>query len=1159
MSAHPHLLKIFMVLAILLCPATILAQDSAGSAFGESVDLSIKSAFSLVTVEAQSGPIPQVSGGTPPPFTLSDSLLSVDVNANVKLISNILPATAVGILETGLLEVETSGNTSPQSDSSASVADVDLELLGAVLLPLVVGIQADAVVSTASATGSCDSGLSASGTTSLVNAFLASDLAELVGIEGALLANPPPNFVLLDIDLLGGHLRIVLNEQISSGNGTTSAGITVNAIHITLEQIPLAALITDVTGDVIISQSKASVTCAVADLSITKTDSTDPVTVGQPMFYTLTIHNDGPDTASNVVVVDNWPSAFASLDSVDPSQGSCGLAGSVITCDLGDISSGGEATVTVNGTPTAVGQMVNSASVSSDAADPNPNDDEDTEDTVVDPPLGVSADLEITISDSPDPVTAGQTLTVTLDVTNNGPDNATNTVVVYDIPAGQEIDSVTPSQGNCNVTATQVICNLGTVNDGGTADVVIEMTPLLPGVLIHHAVVSSNVTDPNPEDNEASEDGLVVVVDVEAEADISIVKTDSIDPVVVGQPLTYTLAVHNGGPDDTNTVFVSDNLPAGLAFVSAEATQGSCSHLAGLVSCNLGAMANNTDASITLIVSPTESGGFINSATVVADVFDPDEEDNTDSEESTVTPGAADLAITKVSAPNPAIVGENLVYTLNISNAGPDNAALVQVIDVLPASVNFVSALPSQGNCGEVAGTVTCNLGTVNSGNGASITINVTPTAAGELSNTAIVDSLLDDPNEEDNTDTDVNTARIREADLAITKTSSVDPAIVGVPYVYTLTITNSGPDDAINVEVVDTLPASVQFESATPSQGNCLEAAGTVTCELGNIAPQSGETVLIEVTPQEPGNASNTATVDSETEDPDTSDNTATHIQEIINTGRATFRVTKFFTDGNDVDEVTVSIDCNTGLILDQDKDLGDEEWVEFVVTSYTVGTLNCSITEDGETGYAGEYNNISLDVINDESCAYTEIGGEAAFECEITNSPLPVDVKVTKEWVFESSGASDIYTGYTLTLYCDAEIEGGYQFGMGGVESPAGENGFGCGLIKKVESSQGNGGYHDWCRSYSRDGAVMVTAQVIPEFPDSNCYWQESGQDSAVEVDQSNCASLTISAGSGAACTITNTVFFEGIPVLDQRGLVLLALLVLSMGLIGVRRIAS
>ncbi len=62
-------------------------------------------------------------------------------------------------------------------------------------------------------------------------------------------------------------------------------------------------------------------------------------------------------------------------------------------------------------------------------------------------------------------------------------------------------------------------------------------------------------------------------------------------------------------------------------------------------------------------------------------------------------------------------VGQNIVYTVTVANAGPDAATAVVLTDTLPAAVTFVSAVASQGACGAPVGvTLTCNLGTIASG-----------------------------------------------------------------------------------------------------------------------------------------------------------------------------------------------------------------------------------------------------------------------------------------------------------------------------------------------------------------------------------------------------------------------------------------------------------
>jgi uncharacterized repeat protein (TIGR01451 family) len=110
----------------------------------------------------------------------------------------------------------------------------------------------------------------------------------------------------------------------------------------------------------------------------------------------------------------------------------------------------------------------------------------------------------------------------------------------------------------------------------------------------------------------------------------------------------------------------------------------------------------------------------------------------------------ADLEISKADSPDPVTVGDNLTYTITVTNRGPDPATNVVVTDTLPSGVTFVSASPG---CVHSAGVVTCNLGTIPAGDSVTITIVVTPTAPGTISNTATVTSDTLDPNTANNSD----------------------------------------------------------------------------------------------------------------------------------------------------------------------------------------------------------------------------------------------------------------------------------------------------------------------------------------------------------------------------------------------------------------------
>ncbi len=131
--------------------------------------------------------------------------------------------------------------------------------------------------------------------------------------------------------------------------------------------------------------------------------------------------------------------------------------------------------------------------------------------------------------------------------------------------------------------------------------------------------------------------GGIFVHDDRAAADLSVTKSDSPDPVSRGAELTYSVVVTNNGPGSATAVQLTDTLPADVRFVSVASTAGSCAQSDSVVACDLGTLSNGASVTVTIIVTPKKVGTLTNIAHVSSIASDPNEANNTATEQTVVT------------------------------------------------------------------------------------------------------------------------------------------------------------------------------------------------------------------------------------------------------------------------------------------------------------------------------------------------------------------------------------------------------------------------------------------------------------------------------------------------------------------------------------------
>ncbi len=652
-----------------------------------------------------------------------------------------------------------------------------------------------------------------------------------------------------------------------------------------------------------------------ADVSVVKTTAATNFTPGTDVVYTITVSNNGPSDAKNVNIQDvaptgttisSWTATVTTGTVTLPNPSGTGnLNETIVTLPDNAVVT---YTVTVSVPASFTANLSNTATVATTT-----QDDDQTNNTDITPAINPAAIADIvTVKKLKNlgqtTFVPGQDVVYLITVTNNGPSDAKNVNVNDVAPTGTTISAWTASvttgtvtlpnpsgTGNLNET-------IATLPDGAvvTYEVTVKTPASFSGSLSNTATVTSSTTDPTPGNNNNTSSSTTPA----PKADVSVVKTTAAATFTPGTAVVYNIMITNNGPSDAKTVNVRDVAPTGTTISSwtAAVTTGTVTlpNTSGTGNLNetIATLPDGAVVTYTVTVSVPASftANLSNTATVSTTTQDDDQTNNSDITPAINPAAIADIVtVKKLKDASQAIFapGEDVVYLITVTNNGPSDAKNVNVKDDAPTGTTMgdwkatvttgTVTLPNANGTGNLNETI------ATLPDGAVVTYEVTvktpASFSGSLSNTAVVTSGTTDPTPGNNNNTSSSSNPSPKADVSVVKTTGAGNYTPGTDVIYNITVTNNGPSDAKNVNIIDNAPAGT-----TISSWKATVITGTVTLPntIGSnnlnetiVTLPAGAVVTYDVTVSVPSSftadLTNTATAATTTQDDDQTNNSST------------------------------------------------------------------------------------------------------------------------------------------------------------------------------------------------------------------------------------------------------------------------------------------
>ena len=598
------------------------------------------------------------------------------------------------------------------------------------------------------------------------------------------------------------------------------------------------------------------------NISVTKTADQGTINAGDTAAFTIVVTNNGPGTANNVTVNDPLPAGVAW--SISPAVTGCSITSGTLSCTFATLDEGASKTIHISGVTDAqdCGTLSNTATVAADNEGSDQTDNSDTATITV-----KCATIQVTKTPDQGTVSAGDPIGFTITASNSGAGSASGVTVTDTLPTDAGLSWTIDAAGSdsgCSITAGVLSCNFGTIAAGGSKHV--HITSPTTAATCGSVDNTANVTTSN---DGSDSDNATITVNC---PNVTVLKTADQGTIDAGDTAAFTIVVTNEGPGTAKGVTLTDTLPSGVVWSEDSAA---CSITAGVLSCNFGDLANSATRTVH-VTGATDAAdcGVLTNTAVVAASNESVENVGDNSSTATITVNCPDLLVTKDADQGTVNAGENIGFTVEVTNNGTGTAHGVTVTDTLPTNGGLdwaIDAANSDAGCSITSGVLTCDFGDLGPDESRSVHI-VSPTTAqscGDVVNTASGTSS------NDGEDSDSATVTVNCTDIFVTKTADAPLVEGGDTIGFLITVGNNGPGTANGVTLTDTLPTNGGLAwsidlidgQAPGSEPPCSITDGVLTCDFGSLESGSSHTVHI-TSPTDStttcGAVNNTVTVDA-------------------------------------------------------------------------------------------------------------------------------------------------------------------------------------------------------------------------------------------------------------------------------------------------------